>query len=445
MPPDYLLTKLAGEEDINALQSAELIIAKKQLANLDEEKIQRADELSIANVELAFQNEEKEKRADELIIANKELAFQIEEKAKRADELIIANKELAFQNEEKEKRAAELMIANKELAFQNDEKEKRANELVLANKELIFQNNEKEKRADELVIANQELAFQNTEREKRAAELFIANKELAYQNTEKGKRADELAIANKELAFQNEEKEKRAIELAGANKELAFQNEEKEQFVYIVSHDLQEPLRTITNYAGLFNKRYSGKLDNEANRFLESITGAAGRMRTLIKDLLDYSVIQKDTAKAEIDCNLVLEEVMNDMSVSISESKTHISAENLPVVKGYLTGFRSLFQNLISNAIKYRKADTESVIRISAVSNEKEWLFSFSDNGIGIDKAFYDKLFIIFQRLHNKNEYSGTGIGLAQCKKIVDLHDGRIWVESVIDEGSTFHFTISKM
>jgi len=207
----------------------ELIIANKELAFQDKEKVKRAAELSIANTELVFQNEEKEKRAAELIIANTELAFQNEEKENRAAELIIADKELDYQNVEKGKRAAELIIANKELAYQSKEKEDRAAELIIANKELIFQDGEKENRAAELDIANIELDFQNEEKEKRAAELLIANRELAFQNEEKEKRAAELIIANTELAFQNQEKEKRAAELGIANTELLFQNNEKEK------------------------------------------------------------------------------------------------------------------------------------------------------------------------------------------------------------------------
>ena len=444
MPTEQLLKKLADFEDKNALQSDQLIIAKKELAQRDEEKIKRADELIIANTELAFQNEEKAKRANELMIANKELAFQNEEKEKRAEELLIANKELLFQNEEKEKRADELIIANKELLFQNEEKVKRADELIIANKELSFQNEEKGKRADELIIANKELSFQNEEKAHRADELIIANKELAFQNEEKVKRADELLIANKELVFQNEEKEKRANEFFKANEKLILQNMEIEQFAYIASHDLQEPLRTIINYTGLFNKRYQGKLDENADKFLAAIIGATSRMQSLIRDLLDYSRIEKGTAKAEVDCNLLLKEISDDLAVSLTDSGTKIIADDLPVISGYVSGVKSLFQNLISNAIKFKRNGVAPVIKITAESKETEWLFVISDNGIGIKKEFYNKLFIIFQRLHNKEEYPGTGIGLAQCKKIVELHGGEIRVESEYGKGSNFYFTISK-
>jgi signal transduction histidine kinase len=186
-----------------------------------------------------------------------------------------------------------LITANAELAFQHEEKEKRAAELVVANKELVFQNEEKEKRAAELVIANRELVFQNEEKEKRAAELVIANKELTFQNEEKEKRAAELVIANKELAFQNEEKAKRAAELIIANK-LAFQNKELEQFAYVVSHDLQEPLRTIISFAGLINEEFKGKLDEHADKYLGFLLQASLRMQELVKGLLDYSRIGKD-------------------------------------------------------------------------------------------------------------------------------------------------------
>ncbi|MCW3077618.1 MAG: hypothetical protein JWO32_2227 [Bacteroidetes bacterium] len=238
-----------------------------------------------------------------------------------------------------------------------------------------------------------------------------------------------------------------SIEKAGVeeiNIRLRSSNKEIEQFAYIASHDLQEPLRTISNYVGMFSKQYKGKLDERADIFLESIMGATGRMQSLIKDLLDYSRIGKDETKIPIDCNLLLKDVLNDMAVTVSENNAEIHADNLPEVAGYVTGLKSLFQNLISNALKFKKAGVNPVITITAQSQPHKWLFAFKDNGIGIEEAYYDKLFIIFQRLHNKEEYPGTGIGLAQCNKIVEMHGGNIWVESVINVGSSFYFTIPK-
>lgn len=240
-----------------------------------------------------------------------------------------------------------------------------------------------------------------------------------------------------DYSVENARVEKMNIKLTSSNKEI-------EQFAYIASHDLQEPLRTISNYTGLFQKRFKGKLGEEADKHLEFIAGATRRMQSLIRDLLDYSRIEVEKNKTAVNCDLLVADILSDMTILITESKAEISATQLPVISGYLSGLKSLFQNLITNAIKFRKKDTYPIITIIAQAKTKEWVFAIKDNGIGIDNLFYNKLFIIFQRLHNKDEYSGTGIGLAQCKKIVDLHGGRIWVESELEKGSTFFFTIPK-
>src|SRR5882762_5740643 len=445
----------------------------KELVFQNEEKKKRAAELIIANEELVFQNEEKEKRAAELGIANIELAFQNEEKEKRAlekekraEELIIANKELAFQNKEKEKRAAELGIANIELAFQNEEKEKRAlekekraEELIIANKELAFQNKEKEKRAAELGIANIELAFQNEEKEKRASEkerraeeLIIANKELAFQNKEKEKRAAELGIANIELAFQNKEKEKRAAELGIANTELAFQNEEKEklaaeliiankvlkQFAYVASHDLQEPLRTVSNYMQVFKEDYSERLDETARQYLHSVNSATKRMSMVIESLLDFSRLGHTAKLAYVDCAKLIDDVIVDLDSAIKNSNAIIEVTEMPKLNVYETEIRQVFQNLITNAIKFHRPGTQPKVKVSAERVKEEWRFSVKDTGIGIAPVHYERVFDIFQRLHTSAEYEGNGIGLANCKKIIQLHKGEIWLESSLGQGTTF-------
>jgi signal transduction histidine kinase len=436
-----------------------ITITKKELAFQNEEKGKRAAELVLANKELAFQNKEKEKRAAELVIANKELAFQNKEKEKRADELIVANKELIFQNKEKEKRAVELRVANKELLFQNEEKEKRADELRVANKELIFQNLEKGKRAAELVIANKELAFQNGEKEKRAAELVIANKELLFQNKEKGKRAAELAIANIELIFQNKEKEKRAAELTIANKELVFQNGEKErhaaellfankeleQFAYIASHDLQEPLRTVSNYMQVFEEDYIELLDDNARGYLNSVNNATKRMSVLIKSLLDFSRLGYNKKLVLVDTNKLIKEVIADLGTMIKTSDALIEVEEMPELYLYEIEMRQVFQNLITNAIKFHRKETPPIILIRSEKINAVWRFSVSDMGIGIAAAHFERIFDIFQRLHTEEKIEGSGIGLANCKKIIQLHGGEIWVESKPEQGTTFHFTIPNL
>jgi len=229
------------------------------------------------------------------------------------------------------------------------------------------------------------------------------------------------------------------------NIKLMSSNKEMEQFAFIASHDMQEPLRTISNYVGLLQNQYKGKLDKDADRCLNSISGATFRMQSLIRDLLEYSKIGNDNNKIEIDCNVLLNDVLNDMNQSIKENKAEIHSEQLPVINGYISGINSLFKNLISNAIKFRKKDVHPIINVSAEIKDNEWFFTIKDNGIGIDKKYYDKIFVIFQRLHTKTEYAGTGIGLAHVKKIIELHGGKIWFESELGKETTFYFTIPKI
>ena len=451
--------ELAFQNEEKEKRAAELIIANRELIYQNEEKGKRAAELIIANRELIFQNGEKEKRAAELAIANRELGFQNEEKEKRAAELIIANRELAFQNEEKEKRAAELIIANRELLFQNEEKEKRAAELIVANHELAFQNEEKEKRADELFLANRELKFQNEEKGKRAAELIIANRELIFQNEEKEKRAAELIIANRELIFQNGEKEKRAAELIIANRELHFQNEEKEkraieliianvdleQFAYIASHDLQEPLRTISNYMLVFKEDYGAVLDATALNYIGSVNQSTERMSRLVKSLLDFSRLGRHKKLVQVSCAKLISDVISDLNAVIKTSGAIITLSDMPEMILYETEIRQVFQNLITNAIKFQHKGTRPKIKIETERIGDYWKFAVSDNGIGIAPENFERVFDIFQRLSTDINYDGHGIGLANCKKIIQLHQGEIWIESTQGHGTTFNFTISNL
>ncbi len=225
--------------------------------------------------------------------------------------------------------------------------------------------------------------------------------------------------------------------------ELERQNKEIEQFAYVASHDLQEPLRTISNFSTLLTEKLETHPDKETREFLSYINGGAKRMSGLIFDLLEYSRIGKNMGKERMDCNILVEEILTDLSADIEESLAEIQVQKLPVVNGY-TYLKSVFQNLISNAIKFRNAGTHPVITISATDKGKEFLFSIKDNGIGIEEIYYERIFLIFQRLHTRAEYDGTGIGLSQCKKTIELHGGKIWVESEPGKGSIFNFTIPK-
>lgn len=232
--------------------------------------------------------------------------------------------------------------------------------------------------------------------------------------------------------------------LESVNQKLAATNQEMEQLVYAASHDLQEPLRTITNYIGLLKEGYTDLNDENVDKYLHFINRSVGKMQNLIKDLLDYSRIGRNFNITIVDTRKLLEDVVNELEASITENNARIIFNGLPTIKGDETKLRQLFQNLISNAIKFRRKDREPVISVTADEQEGLYLFSVKDNGIGIDEKYIPKLFVVFQRLHSEKEYKGTGIGLATCKKIVTLHNGKIWVESTAGEGSSFNFIIPK-
>lgn len=224
---------------------------------------------------------------------------------------------------------------------------------------------------------------------------------------------------------------------------LSQSNNELEQFAYVASHDLQEPLRMVASYIQLLQRRYKGNITAEADEFINYAVDGVVRMKTLINDLLAYSRVNtKDTQLEDVDCSKVVEQNIKNLAASIEETGAEINVEILPTVKANQMQINQLFQNLISNAIKFRKPDVKPVINISAKHTGDEWLFTVSDNGIGIDKEFSDKIFNIFQRLHNNSEYPGTGIGLAICKRIIEKLGGLLWVESEEGMGSTFNFTI---
>lgn len=231
-------------------------------------------------------------------------------------------------------------------------------------------------------------------------------------------------------------------EMLSKNRKLEFQNTELEQFAYIASHDLQEPLITVSHCSQLLEEELAGKLDEDQQHYLGFIRSSTLRMQLLVKGLLDYSRIGKERKKTIIDFNTIVADVILDMKSSIDESNAVIEYENLPTIEANATEMRQLFQNLISNSIKFRKKDVNPKIKIAAVIEDKKWVFSVTDNGIGIKKEDTDKVFVIFKRLHNRNEYHGTGIGLSHCKKIIEHHNGRIWVESKYNEGSTFKWAL---
>lgn len=227
-------------------------------------------------------------------------------------------------------------------------------------------------------------------------------------------------------------------------RELRRSNDELSQFAYITSHDLQEPLRTIASFTQLLEMRYKDKLDDDADEFMEYIVSASTRMKQMIMDLLEYSRIGMN--KKEF-YSVDMEEVLNDVIINLNDlierTGTEITHDPLPIVIGENDNLFRVFQNLIGNAIKFRKSDEPSKVHISAKKEDNDYIFSIHDNGIGMEEQYLDRIFTIFQRLHTREEYEGSGIGLSISKKIIERHNGHIWVESEYGKGSTFYFTLS--
>lgn len=224
--------------------------------------------------------------------------------------------------------------------------------------------------------------------------------------------------------------------------ELSRSNSDLQQFAYVASHDLQEPLRMVASYVQLLARRYRGKLDADADEFIAYAVDGAKRMQHLINDLLAYSRVTSQGHVFEpVDCNGVLAEVLTNVRAAVEESRAVVTHDPLPTVMADERQLWQLFQNLIANAIKFHGAEPPNV-HLSAEQRSSEWLFSVRDHGIGMDPQYAERIFVIFQRLHDREQYPGTGIGLAICKKIVERHGGKIWVVSQTGQGATFHFTL---
>ncbi|MGC1245045.1 MAG: PAS domain S-box protein [Spirulinaceae cyanobacterium] len=231
-------------------------------------------------------------------------------------------------------------------------------------------------------------------------------------------------------------------QLQQVNQELLNSNQELEQFAYIASHDLREPLRKIQSYVELLEEKYQGQLDEKADKYISALTKGTTRMQNLISDLLTYSRVHRtELLRKPTDLNSILEQVRDDLGVAIAQTKAQILVAPLPTISVHPGQITQLLQNLVANAIKFQ-GDGTPVIQIKAQQKENEWLISIADNGVGIKSRYTEQVFEIFQRLHSRSKYEGTGIGLAICKKIVERHGGKIWLKSEFGKGTTFYFTL---
>jgi signal transduction histidine kinase len=226
---------------------------------------------------------------------------------------------------------------------------------------------------------------------------------------------------------------------------LGRSNAELEQFAYVASHDLQEPLRMVSSYMQLFEKRYAGMVDPQAKKYIDYAVEGAKRMQALIGGLLEFSRVGRiDEPFAPFDTAVALDQALLNLRSAIEETHAAVTHGPLPTVIGHGGRIAQVFQNLIGNAIKFARRDERPSVHVSALPREDDWLFAVRDNGIGIAPEYLDRIFVIFQRLHTRAEYPGTGIGLSICKKVIEHHGGRIWVDSRPGAGATFHFTLPR-
>jgi signal transduction histidine kinase/HAMP domain-containing protein len=253
-----------------------------------------------------------------------------------------------------------------------------------------------------------------------------------------------LRQANERLGREVGERRRAEIQLRRTAADLQRSNRELEQFAYVASHDLREPLRMVASYVQLLEHRYRDKLDADATQFINFAVEGARRMQALIDDLLAYARIEtRAKPPAPIDLNRIVAVVRENLQIATAEANATVAVDaQLPTVRGDDTQLTQLFQNLLGNALKFRRPDAPPKIAIHAERQKDDWLFCVSDNGIGIDPQYHERIFVIFQRLHSREQYPGTGIGLALCKKIVERHGGRIWVQSALGQGATFYFTL---
>jgi PAS domain S-box-containing protein len=277
-------------------------------------------------------------------------------------------------------------------------------------------------------------SFELTARTKAGAEIPV---EISLAQSGQGAERTITAIVRDITArkLAQEELARRATELARSNAEL-------EQFAYVSSHDLQEPLRMVSSYLQLIEKRYKERLDEDGHEFIRFAVEGAKRMQTLINDLLSFSRVGTRGKPFEpVESEAALKDALANLEVAIEKNHAKIEYDGLPMVTADAGQLTQLVQNLVGNAIKFH-GKAAPVVRIEATRGDGMWTFAVRDNGIGIDPKYFDRMFVVFQRLHAREEYPGTGIGLAICKKIVERHGGRIWVESEVGKGTTFQFTL---
>ncbi len=435
------LLKEHGFSIAPSLKSYSIKTAEKWLAFFQEAQ----DSLRITQQQVISQDSLINKQAAELNDKT-ELLDTIQEVVRIKNSSI---KELLSKEELQKKTIIEKKIIEQELEIRITDQT-----IKLIIQDSILKNREKEILLRQNSINNQQIAILDQENKlvKQSFELSLMENLnwilavialllliagiIAYRSfRSKDKLFKQLIVKNATILYQSEE--------------LTRKNGDLEQFAYIASHDLQEPLNTISSFIGLIKNDYKDLFDDLGKQSIDFIEEASLRMKRLIKVLLEYSRIEKDRVFTQVDCNQLMIDLVKDVDSLIKHSHATIMFEDLPILSGSDIELRLLFQNLVTNALKFCPDNRPPILDINVIKtknksqlDKKVWQFAFKDNGIGIPKEHQERIFLIFQRLHTADEYAGTGIGLAHCKKIVSIHKGDIWLESEVNLGTTFYFTI---
>lgn len=275
-------------------------------------------------------------------------------------------------------------------------------------------------------------------------ELLLTHSKLEHTNQSLQKTLIDLETSNSEKEIEINAREEAIEEAAKLNESLLVKNQQLDHFAYVASHDLQEPLRKVSNYLEIFQEDFPESIEGEATMYFNFINKAVDRMRNLISGLLSFSRLGTSGTMETINLNLTLEKISHDFATIVEERGINLESEPLPIITGYKIEIKQLFQNLISNAIKFTEPGVKPTIKITYEETKNFFNFHISDNGIGIPEKDFAKIFDMFSRLHSTKDFEGQGIGLAFCKKIVELHLGNIWVSSKFGEGTTVHFTLKK-
>ncbi|WP_158651297.1 YfiR/HmsC family protein [Pseudotamlana carrageenivorans] len=410
------------EHQLEATQEA-LQLAKSDIKHKNDNITKQKKTINAINSQIHQQNDVLKTQESEI---NELISLSEFQKKKYSEKLQIEKQletRILEQMEDLKEKQAFISSNNATITLQQDTLEKQKQEI--------------EAKLEKINLINKSLSTQKTVNYLLLALLIIIviSVILIYRNYKS------IKLLNEDLQEKNNNIFNKSLEIASKNKEL-------EEFAYITSHDLKEPLTTISGLIDLLQDDYKDKLDEDAIISMNFISKSSYRMRNLIDALLNYSRLGKANEKTEINCNTLVSEIIHDLDNAIHRNQAVITYQDLPTIRASEIELRVLFQNLINNAIKFKKPNTSPIINISCSTTVPEhqtqvfWQFEVTDNGIGIKKQHKDKVFAIFQRLHSRETYEGTGIGLAFCKKILESLGGQIWFESTLNEGTTFFFTI---